>query len=179
MKKLFIIGVLSWLLQPTVTLGQHATLTPGHYNHHGSVYLPDDIVTPGVIRTTDETEICDPKFRTEPFRKTTPAMKTQVYREYGVKRGTGICVGGCEVDHRLPLELGGLDDIRNLWPQPSRPVPGFHEKDLLENHLKYSVCTDKTMTLKEAQADLLGDWYTAYLIECARGCKVGQAMVKR
>ncbi len=134
-----------------------------HYAFHGKVYLPDDSVTPGVIRTTDQSEICSPKFRTAPFRLTTTAMKNEVYKEYGVTRNKGICKGGCEVDHRVPLELGGKDDIGNLWPQPSQPAPGFHEKDKLENALKKAVCKDKTMTLAEAQKQLMGDWYQAYL----------------
>lgn len=146
------------LLAASVPLGPTA-----HYHFHGSVYLPDDSVTPGVIRTTDQSEICDPAFRTKPYRLTTQAMKNEAYREYGVERMKGVCIGGCEVDHRIPLELGGLDDIKNLWPQPSRPVPGFHQKDILENYLKHSVCIDKTMTLKQAQAVLQGDWYVGYM----------------
>lgn len=134
-----------------------------HYQFHGKVYLPDDSVTPGVIRTSDQSAICDKDFRTAPFRKTTQSMKDHVYTAYGVERNKGVCAGGCEVDHRVPLELGGLDDIRNLWPEPSRPVPGFHQKDILENYLKHSVCIDQTMTLKQAQAALMGDWYKAYV----------------
>src|SRR3979490_725047 len=103
-----------------------------HYGHHGPAVLPDDKVTPGMVRTGDQKAICDPKFRTKPFRLTTQAMKDHVYKVYGVDRNKGMCKGGCEVDHRIPLELGGLDDERNLWPQPSQPVPGFHEKDKLE-----------------------------------------------
>jgi hypothetical protein len=133
-----------------------------HYGHHGNVVLPDDKVTPGVIRTTDASEICAPSFRTKPFRLTTQAMKNQVYKAYGVERNKGMCKGGCEVDHRVPLELGGLDDVKNLWPQPSQPAPGFHEKDKLENALKRAVCTDKKMTLKQAQDALRGDWYEAF-----------------
>lgn len=146
------------LLAVSLPLGPAA-----HYQFHGAVYLPDDSVTPGIIRTSDQSEICDPAFRTAPFRKTTQSTKNKVYIEYGVEPNKGICAGGCEIDHRVPLELGGLDDIRDLWPQPSRPVPGFHQKDIFENFLKHSVCIDKTMTLKEAQAALLGDWYAEYL----------------
>jgi hypothetical protein len=142
---------------------------PAHYGRHGRVYLPDDSVSPGVIRTTDQNEICNPKFRTAPFRLTTQAMKNAVYREYGVQPNKGICVSkkkntsGCEVDHRVPLELGGLDDIHNLWPQPSVPAPGYHEKDKLENWLKRRVCVDKKISLADAQKALMGDWYDAYV----------------
>jgi hypothetical protein len=130
------------------------------YGHHGAVLLPDPLVTPGIVRTTDSKEICAADFRTGPFRGTPPRGK--VYREYGVKPNTGICKGGCEVDHLIPLELGGLDDIKDLWPQPSQPKPGFHEKDLLENYLHKEVCGGK-MALVDAQAVIRTDWYAAYL----------------
>ena len=134
-----------------------------HYGHHGIAVLPDDNATPGVVRTSDEKEICAPTFRTKPFRKTTQAMKDHVYKAYGVERNKGMCAGGCEVDHRIPLELGGLDDEKNLWPQPSQPVPGFHQKDVLENRLRKAVCTEHKLTLAEAQKQLMGDWYASYL----------------
>ncbi len=134
----------------------------GHSKENPAVVVPDDSVTPGVIRTTDASEICAATFRTKPFRLTTQAMKNQVYKAYGVERMKGMCKGGCEVDHRVPLELGGKDDPGNLWPQPSQPAPGFHEKDALENALKRAVCTYKKLTLKQAQDMLQGDWYKAF-----------------
>jgi len=123
---------------------------------------PDPSLTPGVIRTSNAAEICATSFRTKPYRHTTQATKTQVYREYGLKPNEGYCQGGCEVDHLIPLELGGLDDIRNLWPQPSQPKPGFHEKDKLENYLHKQVCAGK-MKLTYAQDVLRIDWYQAYV----------------
>jgi hypothetical protein len=133
-----------------------------HYAHHGKVLLPDSTVTPGVVRTTSAHEICMSTFRTGPFRNTTQSEKNKVYAEYGVTRNKGICAGGCEVDHLIPLELGGLDDIRDLWPQPSQPAPAFHEKDKLENYLHRQVCAGK-MALTDAQAIIRTDWYAAYL----------------
>jgi|SRR5690349_4149264 len=137
-------------------------LQVAHYGHHGNVYLPDPVVTPGVVRTTNAAEICASTFRTKPYRNTTQHTKDQVYLEYLVKRNAGVCKGNCEVDHLIPLELGGLDDIKNLWPQPSQPKPGFHEKDKLENYLRAQVCADK-MSLTDAQKAISTDWYTAYL----------------
>lgn len=124
--------------------------------------MPDPQLTPGAVRTTSAAEICSTKFRTGPYRHTTASTKRQVYKEYGLTRNKGICTGGCEVDHLIPLELGGLDDIRDLWPQPSQPKPGFHEKDKLENWLKVEVCTGK-MSLTDAQEAIRTDWYAAYL----------------
>lgn len=105
-------------------------------------------------------------------------MKEQVYALYGAAAGKGICkpvahkgkdgkIGreGCEIDHRVSREVGGADDVRNLWPQPYlRPdQPGAYEKDKLENWLHRQVCATHKMTLEEAQQVLMGDWYEAYL----------------
>jgi hypothetical protein len=32
-----------------------------------------------------------------------------------------------------PLELGGTNDMKDLWPEPYEPLPGSTEKDQLEN----------------------------------------------
>ena len=135
--------------------------SPYNYFHKG-IALPNVQLTPGAIRTTDSKEICASTFRTAPFRHTTQSTKNKVYAEYGVAPNRGLCKGGCEVDHLIPLELGGLDDIRDLWPQPSQPTPGFHEKDKLENYLHRQVCDGK-VSLADAQAALRIDWYAAYL----------------
>jgi len=131
------------------------------YQQDGKVLLPDPAVTPGKIRTADAKQICAKDFRTAPYRKTNASTKKKVYAEYGVEPDKGICRGGCEVDHLVPLELGGADDIRNLWPQPSQPAPGFHEKDKLENFLHRAVCEGK-ISLPEAQRMLMSDWYEAF-----------------
>ena len=143
---------------PCVAFGQAEY---GRNPTDAAVLLPDSRATPGAIRTTDAGEICAKSFRTGPFRKTTAKMKKSVYTAYGVKPRKGICRGGCEVDHLVPLELGGLDDTRNLWPQPSAPKPGFHEKDKLENYLHREVCAGRLL-LPEAQKALMTDWYEAY-----------------
>ncbi len=118
---------------------------------------PDPKLTPGVVRTSDATEICAKKFRTKPFRKTTQAMKKHVCDEYHIKPCPKV--GKMEIDHLLPLELGGLDDERNLWVQLA---PEFHWKDALENKLKHLVCIDKTLDLATAQQEIMTDWPSAY-----------------
>jgi hypothetical protein len=124
--------------------------------------LPNPEVTPGVVRTTDASEICARSFRTKPFRKTTSAMKKQACAEYGIK----ACPkqGVMEIDHLLPLELGGLDDVRNLWPQLANypdGSPGFHVKDKLENQLKKLVCSQQ-MSLPAAQECIQSNWIDCY-----------------
>jgi hypothetical protein len=58
-----------------------------------------------------------------------------------------------EIDHIISLELGGSNDIANLYPEKaSLPAgaPGFHIKDKLENELHDIVC-DGTMARRSAR----------------------------
>jgi len=133
------------------------------YRKHGAVLLNDLAQTPGLVRTKDLKIICGET--TGQFRATTEKMKNEVYAEYGVVRDKGVCRGGCEVDHLISLELGGADDVKNLWPQPSQPKPGFHEKDQLENWLHRQVCKGRptAMSIEDAQRRIADDWYALYL----------------
>ena len=73
-----------------------------------------------------------------------------------------------EEDHFIPLEIGGNPkDPNNLWPEPYNTTIdgktiGAHQKDKVEDLLKKQVC-DGTITLKEAQDQITGDWYKIYL----------------
>lgn len=69
--------------------------------------------------------------------------------------------GAYELDHLIPLELGGDNDNRNLWPQPAEPFPGFNQKDELENVLHERVCSG-AMSLFEAQRGIAADWVAMY-----------------
>jgi hypothetical protein len=148
-----------------------------HYQKHGAALLPDDAVTPGVVAITDTQKVCSTEWGTDQ-RFVTPAMKKQVYAAYGLAPGKGICkptshtgkngknvTRGCEIDHRVSRDIGGADDVKNLWPQPylAPNQPGAYEKDKLEVWLNKQVCKTRTMTLAQAQQALEGDWYAEYL----------------
>ena len=66
-----------------------------------------------------------------------------------------------EIDHLIPLELGGSNDISNLWPQSYVAPWGAHIKDELENRLHKLVCAG-TITLPEAQNAITSNWIKAY-----------------
>jgi hypothetical protein len=125
--------------------------------------LPNKTLTPGVVRTTNAAEICAPNFRTKPYRLTTPAMKHQVCKAYKITAQCPSPTGAMEIDHLVPLELGGLDTVENLWPELANyPLgPGFHTKDKLENELKKRVCTGQ-MTLADAQSCIRDQWIECY-----------------
>ncbi|MBI5153271.1 MAG: HNH endonuclease [Parcubacteria group bacterium] len=97
---------------------------------------------------------------TKEVRSVSTALKREVCRRYGVSYPTPH--GAYEIDHFIPLELGGSNDVTNLWPEPANPRPGFHEKDVVENYLHREVCKGR-MTLKQAQEAIRNDWYAVYL----------------
>ena len=85
-------------------------------------------------------------------------MKNEAYAAYSVnKAGREF-----EIDHRVPLCVGGADDPRNLWPELGWQHPSFHDKDRLEARVCRAVCRTRTMTLAEGQAIFLGDWIAGF-----------------
>ena len=64
-------------------------------------------------------------------------------------------VHGAQIDHRLPLCLGGADNDANVWVQP---IEEALRKDELERATCIAVCRDRTMSLADGQAIFLGDW---------------------
>ncbi|MFI5342400.1 MAG: HNH endonuclease signature motif containing protein [Candidatus Methylomirabilales bacterium] len=123
----------------------------------GGVLLPDPNATPGATFQVTAKQVCT-KGYAQKVRNVPEAIKKQVYTLYGAKKKQGVC---CEVDHLISLELGGSNDMTNLWPQPYQAKPGAYEKDILENFLHRAVCGG-AMTLEEAQQKIATDWYKAY-----------------
>ncbi len=138
----------------TGSLGQH-TKTSGCVSQNA---LPDPDCTPGAIlpdATVDK--ICVPGYSSK-VRNVPESEKNQVYAEYGI---TSHTAGQYEVDHLISLELGGSNDIANLWPEPAEPRPGFHEKDKVENYLHDQVCSG-ALPLQQAQYEISHDWMSVY-----------------
>ena len=59
------------------------------------------------------------------------------------------------------MELGGSNDIANLWPEAAEPWPGFHEKDKVENYLHEEVCAGR-IPLAQAQSEIANNWLEFY-----------------
>ena len=67
-------------------------------------------------RTIDAATVCTPGYA-KSVRHVSGKVKAQVYAEYGI---VSHRPGEYEVDHLISLELGGSDDIKNLWPDRFR-----------------------------------------------------------
>lgn len=139
---------------PSPHIGQR-TKTSGCVAHNA---LPDSDCSPGAIfPDVTKDDICVPGYSSK-VRNVPESEKNQVYAEYGIASHT---TGEYEVDHLISLELGGSNDIANLWPEPAEPRPGFHEKDKVENYLHDQVCSG-AMALQDAQAIIATNWLEIY-----------------
>lgn len=120
---------------------------------------PNASLTPGDTFPTATKDTVCVKGYTKTVRNVTTTTKKEIYTEYGLTYPQPA--GSYEVDHFIPLALGGSNDPKNLWPEPASPKPGFHEKDVVELYLYDELCTGK-MTLIEAQNEIRSDWYAVY-----------------
>ena len=121
---------------------------------------PDRRCSPGAYYSKlTTTVICASSFRTGPIRNVPDSEKHSVEIEYGLApKGYGSTM---EIDHIVSLELGGSNDIANLYPEKANAHPGYHVKDRLENRLHDLVC-DGTMTLRNVQRQIAANWQALY-----------------
>lgn len=125
-----------------------------------TVALPDHLLTPGeVFAGVTAVQVCTYGWASS-HRSVAVAQYHEVYGEYGIPYPEPS--GTYELDHLIPLELGGDNSNVNLWPEPAAPTPGFHQKDELENALHDRVCAG-SLPLSSAQHDIATNWYAAYL----------------
>ena len=103
--------------------------------------------------------ICSPSFHTGAIRDVPQSEKFAVEREYG--KAATYYGRSVEIDHIVPLELGGSNSIANLYFEPGSGRANYHAKDRLENKLHDMVCSG-SITLRKAQAQIATNWKTLY-----------------
>jgi hypothetical protein len=121
---------------------------------------PDRACSPGAYysRLTRRV-ICASRFRTGSIRNVPQSEKFHVEREYGMAAtyyGRTI-----EIDHIVPLELGGSNAIANLFPEPGSGAANYHVKDEVENRAKAEVC-DGHLSLHAARQGFARNWEALY-----------------
>ena len=120
--------------------------------------LPDAKLTPGDVFDVTLQDICISGY-SKKVRAVPRSLRNEAYRLYGI---TSPNPGDYQLDHLIPLCLGGSNSIRNLWPQSYRTSPwNAHVKDVLERRLCNLVCAGK-VDLKTAQHEIATDWIKAY-----------------
>src|SRR5277367_4902522 len=84
--------------------------------------VPDAGCTPGGIDASVTAEVLrDPAWRTACIRncQVSEAEKHVTYKWYGIRKPRANSGENqvCELDHLVPLELGGADGLENIWPE--------------------------------------------------------------
>jgi hypothetical protein len=118
----------------------------------GSAVAVDSTKTPGatnpaVTQATIGTTICRSGY-TKTVRNVSTRTKHAVYVAYGISLSVQRKY---VIDHLIPLEVGGGNDVKNLWPEPKAEAK---TKDKLEGQMHTAVCTG-SLTLTDAQARFL------------------------
>jgi hypothetical protein len=117
-------------------------------------FLPNPILTPGVVASTNKAEVCEKSYPSR-SRNVTTSTKNKVYKAYNVDKEQ--CSGGCKIDHLIPLSIGGANDQQNLWPHEYGAERNVFSKTRLEVRLRKEVCTND-MPIEEAQECIRKDW---------------------
>lgn len=124
--------------------------------------FPDKDCTPGAVFSgANIAKICVPGY-TKTVRSVGTDLKRQIYQAYNLSYPSPR--GAFEVDHLIPLALGGNNDSANLWPEANadpKTSLGYKEKDIVEIYLQEEVCAGR-VNLTSAQTEIADDWTVIY-----------------
>ena len=136
--------------------------SPYNFKQDQRPLIPNSYKTPGYLFLPKPTvdEMCTPGW-TKSARDVSVSLKKQVFQRYGIDPKNS---SHYEVDHMISLELGGGNNIENLWPQSYETKPwNARVKDKLENYLHREVCQGR-LDRSEAQNLISDNWIDSYCI---------------
>jgi hypothetical protein len=119
---------------------------------------PDPNKTGGSVEYHTPVQVCG---HSSEHRHFSNALRDEVLARYGLPPGPH---SDYEIDHLVPVCLGGGNDVSNLWPQPRRSIEpkwNAEAKDRLETVLCNLVC-DGLLDIGDAQEAITKDWIGAY-----------------
>lgn len=87
-------------------------------------------------------------------RDVSESLKNEVYESYGVYSREPY---EYEIDHYVPLSIGGSNDVSNLFPEKYNMTLGARTKDKVENCFHRKVC-DGSLDLSLAQHIMATNW---------------------
>jgi hypothetical protein len=137
----------------TTTTEQHG---PSLADGQADANHPSPLLTPGAtFAGVTADQVCVSGYSAS-VRDVPSSERDQVFAEYGLSTADR---SQYEVDHLIALELGGSNDVKNLWPEPKSGTDNAITKDSVENRLHDLVCNGQ-VSLTDAQA-LVVHWDTA------------------
>ena len=122
----------------------------------GDADRPNPTLTPGATLDVTRTDVCSSEY-TSPADKIPITLKRQTFDRYGLSPGAV----GFNVDHLIPVGLGGSNSPKNLWPQSLSGEWNYYMKNRLERTLRKMVCKEG-LALEKAQQEIATDWVGAY-----------------
>jgi hypothetical protein len=132
----------------------HQTIS--HFIPQHDVALPIPRLTPGATQSVTLSSLCE--LKEDPTPAVDDAIARKVFQEYRLPISSRSAY---ELDFLVTPELGGSQDVRNLWPEPYYSTWNARVKDQLEDYLHEAVCTG-ALPLSTAQKEISGDWIAAY-----------------
>jgi hypothetical protein len=120
---------------------------------------PDRSLTPGATRRVAAiSDVCSMAHE-EVVREVSTSLRQEVFQRYGI---VNAHASDYEIDYLIAPGLGGVEALRNLWPEPyASQTWNAHVKDDLEERLHEMVCNGE-LDLSAAQSDIATDWIAAY-----------------
>ena len=151
MKRYFSTQSLSFVLIIgfSVLLQAPAQIKPSH--------LPNLKLTPGGTVKVKKDDLCGSWYETADG-SISISLKRKVFDLYGIRTEKATPLN---IDHLIPVGLGGSNSIENLWPQPLSGEWNYSQKNRLERRLRKLVCKGE-LDLEKAQQEISSDWVSAY-----------------
>jgi len=119
--------------------------------------MPDPKLTPGDTIAITKEDVCGTR-HTAHADAIPVKVKAQVFDRYGISTAGPRAYN---IDHLIPVNLGGSNSIKNLWPQPLSGEWNHFQKNKLEKQLEKKVCRGE-LDLSKAQQEIATDWVAAY-----------------
>jgi hypothetical protein len=120
--------------------------------------LPDPVITPGEAQNISLAEVRKMGSSGSHLSSIPPEVKRSVFLAYGLSPDEK----NYELDHLIPLSLGGSNSAKNLWPHSRKGSFWTIDKKLtLEKRVYRLVCAGR-LSLVSAREFVASDWPKAY-----------------
>lgn len=116
---------------------------------------PKPNLTPGDKLPVSKTAVCARGYAAGILDVPT-SYKNRVFAAYRLAPSSAYVI-----DRLISIDLGGANNLKNLWPQPTNGYWNSLRKDQLERELRRRVCNG-SLSLETAQQEIARDWVTAY-----------------